>query len=106
MAARSQCNGNLPRPLRIQVFLIFTNNVIGLTGLVGWQLSGPSIEIILPIGLSFHTFQSLSYVIEVYRGRQKAERNFVTYATYVMGSVQNLSHFGFELSGTRPRLKR
>lgn len=65
-------------------FYFFTNNAIGLAGLFGWQLSGPSIEIILPIGLSFHTFQSLSYVIEVYRGRQKAELNFVTYATYVM----------------------
>ena len=41
-------------------------------------------NIILPIGLSFHTFQSLSYVVEVYRRRQKAEHNFVTYATYVM----------------------
>ncbi len=38
----------------------------------------------LPIGLSFHTFQSLAYVIEVYRGRQSAERNPVTYATYVL----------------------
>jgi alginate O-acetyltransferase complex protein AlgI len=65
-------------------FFFFTNNAIGLAGLFGWQLSGPSIEIILPIGLSFHTFQSLSYVIEVYRGRQKAERSFATYATYVM----------------------
>ena len=33
-------------------------------------------HIILPIGLSFHTFQSMSYVIEVYRGHQKAERHF------------------------------
>ncbi len=65
-------------------FYFFTNNVVGLAGLFGWQLSGPSIKIILPIGLSFHTFQSLSYVIEVYRGRHKAEPNFVTYATYVM----------------------
>lgn len=60
-------------------FYFFTDNVIGLAGLFGWQLSGPSIHIILPIGLSFHTFQSLSYVVEVYRGRQKAEPNFVTY---------------------------
>src|SRR5262249_24969600 len=65
-------------------FYFFADNVIGLAGLFGWQLSGSSIQIILPIGLSFHTFQSLSYVVEVYRGRQKAERNFVTYATYVM----------------------
>jgi D-alanyl-lipoteichoic acid acyltransferase DltB (MBOAT superfamily) len=42
------------------------------------------VNIILPIGLSFHTFQSLSYVIEVYCGRQKAEHRFVNYATYVM----------------------
>jgi len=42
------------------------------------------VRIILPIGLSFHTFQSLSYVIEVYRGKQKAEHNFGIYSLYVM----------------------
>ena len=42
------------------------------------------LKILLPIGLSFHTFQSLSYVIEVYRGTQKAERNFGIFALYVM----------------------
>ena len=41
-------------------------------------------HIILPIGLSFHTFQSMSYVIEVYRGHQKAERHFGYYALYVL----------------------
>ena len=44
----------------------------------------PYINIILPIGLSFHTFQAMSYTIEVYRGNQKPERNFVIYALYVM----------------------
>lgn len=39
---------------------------------------------ILPIGLSFHTFQAMSYTIEVYRGSQKAERHFGIYALYVM----------------------
>ena len=43
-----------------------------------------SVNIILPIGLSFHTFQSMSYVIEVYRGHQKAERRFGYYSLYVM----------------------
>jgi alginate O-acetyltransferase complex protein AlgI len=65
-------------------FHFFTGNFVGLVGLFGWQLTGPTIDIILPIGLSFHTFQSLSYVIEVYRRRQKAETSFVTYATFVM----------------------
>ena len=44
----------------------------------------PDLGIILPIGLSFHTFQAMSYTIEVYRGNQKAEHNFWTYALYVM----------------------
>ncbi|HNK69813.1 MAG TPA: MBOAT family protein, partial [Flavobacteriales bacterium] len=39
---------------------------------------------VLPIGLSFHTFQSLSYTIEVYRKHQPAERRFGTFALYVM----------------------
>lgn len=48
------------------------------------KFSTPTFNWALPIGLSFHTFQSLSYVIEVYRGHQKAERNFIIYALYVM----------------------
>jgi alginate O-acetyltransferase complex protein AlgI len=44
----------------------------------------PLLSIILPIGLSFHTFQAMSYTIEVYRGNQKAERHFGIYSLYVM----------------------
>jgi alginate O-acetyltransferase complex protein AlgI len=65
-------------------FDFFTGSFVGLAGLLGWHLPRPVISIILPIGLSFHTFQSLSYVVEVYRGNQKAEHNFIVYATYVM----------------------
>jgi alginate O-acetyltransferase complex protein AlgI len=52
--------------------------------LFGKPLSLPVLKMALPIGLSFHTFQAMSYTIEVYRGRQPAEKNFVTYALYVM----------------------
>ena len=65
-------------------FAFFTGTFVGVTGFLGWQFDNPTLNIILPIGLSFHTFQSLSYVVEVYRGHQPAERNFITYATYVM----------------------
>ncbi len=44
----------------------------------------PLLNIILPIGLSFHTFQAMSYTIEVYRGRFPAERHFGIYSLYVM----------------------
>ena len=42
------------------------------------------LDIVLPIGLSFHTFQAMSYTIEVYRGKYPAEKDFLTYALYVM----------------------
>src|SRR5258708_4482549 len=48
-------------------FYFVFDNTRWLAGIFGWHLTGPSIRIILPIGLSFHTFQSLSYVIEVFR---------------------------------------
>jgi D-alanyl-lipoteichoic acid acyltransferase DltB (MBOAT superfamily) len=44
----------------------------------------PFPSLILPIGLSFHTFQAMSYTIEVYRGTQKAERHLGIYALYVL----------------------
>ncbi|MCL4117477.1 UNVERIFIED_CONTAM: hypothetical protein GTU68_062949 [Idotea baltica] len=40
-------------------------------------------SIILPLGISFYTFQTMSYTIDVYRGRVKANRNFIDFATYV-----------------------
>jgi alginate O-acetyltransferase complex protein AlgI len=42
-----------------------------------------ALRLALPAGLSFYTFQSIGYVVDVYRGKVKAERNFVDYALYV-----------------------
>lgn len=43
----------------------------------------PLLRVVLPIGISFYTFQLLSYVIDVYRGRVAVQRNFITLATYI-----------------------
>ena len=43
----------------------------------------PLFNLILPVGISFHTFQAVSYTIEVYRGRAPAERDFLRYALYI-----------------------
>ncbi|MBR2070729.1 MAG: MBOAT family protein, partial [Clostridia bacterium] len=43
----------------------------------------PLLNIALPIGISFYTFQTLSYVIDVYRGEVEAQKNFFHYATYL-----------------------
>ena len=43
----------------------------------------PSFKMLLPVGISFYTFQTLSYSIDVYRGKKKAERNITIFALYV-----------------------
>ena len=65
-------------------FNFFAANIDALARLIHWNYSVAALKLILPIGLSFHTFQSLSYVIEVYRKRQKPEKHFGIYALYVM----------------------
>ncbi|MEP7169802.1 MAG: MBOAT family protein, partial [Bacteroidota bacterium] len=63
----------------------FINENLGiLLNGMGWKDPLPYLSILLPIGLSFHTFQAMSYTIEVYRGNQKTERNFGIFALYVM----------------------
>lgn len=46
-------------------------------------LSLPVLHVLLPVGISFHTFQAVSYTVEVYRGRSPAEHNLLDYALYV-----------------------
>ena len=60
------------------------DNISGIYNLFGYHNPIPYLTILLPIGLSFHTFQAMSYTIEVYRGNQKAERHFGIYSLYVM----------------------
>lgn len=60
------------------------DNITALLNAVDRTNHIPYLSILLPIGLSFHTFQAMSYTIEVYRGHQPAERNFLTYSLYVM----------------------
>lgn len=65
-------------------FNFFVDNVNSVLGLFGAGPTLPFWRLILPVGLSFHTFQAMAYTIEVYRGDFRAERDFVTYALYVM----------------------
>ena len=53
------------------------SNINGITG-----LNIPLLNIPLPIGVSFNTFQSLSYIIDVYKGTVKCEKSFYNYLTY------------------------
>jgi len=58
-----------------------------MAGNVAWIVDKPShaffLNIVLPLGISFHTFQSMSYVVDVYRGEQKAVRDPIDYALFI-----------------------
>jgi alginate O-acetyltransferase complex protein AlgI len=61
----------------------FVHEAVELLGWLGFQPHVRTLEIALPIGISFYTFQSLSYVIDVYRGKLPATRSLMEYALYV-----------------------
>ncbi len=65
-------------------FNFFDDNITALAQTLHWNYSLGALSLILPLGLSFHIFQSLAYIIEVYKGRYNPERNYLTYALYVM----------------------
>lgn len=64
-------------------FNFLAENVTGLLDLIGIPTSEFTLDLILPVGISFYTFQTLSYVIDVYRGTLPAEKHFGYYALYV-----------------------
>ncbi|UOE48318.1 MBOAT family protein [Mucilaginibacter sp. SMC90] len=78
---------SLATNIGVLAFYKYFNFLAGNLNLLSGALHGPQLpllDFILPIGLSFHTFQAMSYTIEVYRGNQPAERHFGLYALYVM----------------------
>lgn len=66
-------------------YLNFLNdNLTSIAGMLHWNYSISSLKVLIPLGLSFYVFKSISYVIEVYRNNIKAEGNFLVYTSYVM----------------------
>jgi D-alanyl-lipoteichoic acid acyltransferase DltB (MBOAT superfamily) len=61
---------------------LFGQSIDGLFGLLGIQLDVPLFNILLPIGISFMTFQNVGYAVDVYRGNVPAEHNFLRYALF------------------------
>jgi len=61
----------------------FAGSFAEMVAQFGWEVSPLMIHVILPVGISFYTFHGLSYVIDIYNDKIKAERNFVDYAVFV-----------------------
>jgi D-alanyl-lipoteichoic acid acyltransferase DltB (MBOAT superfamily) len=64
-------------------FGFFTESFVAVAQGVGFEVNAPMMQIVLPIGISFYTFQTLSYTIDVWRGEMRPSRSIVNFAAYV-----------------------
>ncbi|MGD0618367.1 MAG: hypothetical protein ABSB67_11975 [Bryobacteraceae bacterium] len=91
------------------IFKYYNFAASNLALLLGKPANSFWFDIVLPLGISFHTFQSMSYVIDVYRGEQAAIRNPTDYALFicffpqlVAGPIVRAHDFFRDLLGWRP----
>lgn len=75
--------GNLGLLFYFKYLIFFTNNILGFINFIGIEADPILFKIILPLGISFYTFQTISYTVDVFRGHISAEKNFLLYASYV-----------------------
>jgi alginate O-acetyltransferase complex protein AlgI len=83
---------------------LFAKTAAALTG-----LPVPAPQVALPIGISFYTFESISYIVDVYRGDAPAQKNFVSFGTYLSlfphltaGPIIRYRDMAAQLEGRRP----
>lgn len=74
---------NLGLLFYFKYLLFFATNAVGFLNLFGLDIAPPDFSIILPLGISFYTFQTISYTVDVYRGFVKPYKNFILYGSYV-----------------------
>lgn len=78
----------------------FIESAVSLLRQLGTRVDAPDLNVVLPVGISFYTFQALSYVIDVYRGKCTPARSFLDFAAYtaffpqlVAGPIERATHF-------------
>ena len=74
---------NLGLLFYFKYLIFFSETAIGLANIFGANIDPLVLKIILPLGISFYTFQTISYTVDVYRGFIKPEKDFVLYGCYV-----------------------
>lgn len=89
-------------------FNFFAENVAGVLATLGLSISPPMLRILLPVGISFYTFQAMSYTIDVYRGELRARRSLLDLAVFisffphlVAGPIQRASFLLPQVEATR-----
>jgi alginate O-acetyltransferase complex protein AlgI len=74
---------NLGLLFYFKYLIFFVNNSINIANIFGANIDPFLFKIILPLGISFYTFQTISYTVDVYRGFIKPEKNFILFACFV-----------------------
>ncbi len=64
-------------------FGFFVDNLRAMGSAIGWEFDRVTLEIVLPVGISFYTFQTMSYTIDVYRRKIPAARSLLDYLAFV-----------------------
>ncbi len=77
----------------------FGENFVAMFALLGWKVDWVTRDILLPVGISFYTFQALSYTIDIYRHKMKATRDIVAFFAFisffpqlVAGPIERATH--------------
>ena len=64
-------------------FDFFADSLVRALGSLGYQVDGLTLSLVLPVGISFYTFQTLSYTIDIYRNNAKPHSNVLEFFTFV-----------------------
>jgi len=75
--------GNLSALGFFKYFNFFADSLSASMGAIGVEVSMPMLDVVLPLGISFYTFQSMSYSIDIYRGQCRPIKDFLPFAAYV-----------------------
>ncbi len=80
--------GSISVNLGLLAYFKYTNFLLvtaqSTLAVLGWKADPVVLNLILPLGISFYTFETISYVVDVYRGRTRAVRSFLDYALFMM----------------------
>ncbi len=86
----------------------FVHSMVNLLSQIGFHPNLPFLEVILPVGISFYTFQTLSYTIDIYRGKLKPCRDFLDFSLFVAfypqlvaGPIERARHLIPQIQTTR-----
>ena len=100
--------GNLGMLGFFKYFDFFIKSTADLLNSLGLEANLPLLQVVLPVGISFFTFQTMAYTIDVYRGRIEAQKNLTTVALYVAyfpqlvaGPIERAQHMFGQFEKTR-----